>query len=410
VVDDGTGLAMTTEAGGTQASPSVVYILPDKMGGMMNIVAGLLAHRRPDAFSYHVLLTHNHQSRDARMSQPLACDSQATVEYTLPIENLHAVIRRLAGAVPDGPGVVVAGDLLDLAMLSVTDLGRAVILILHGDHAYYYELAVKHDRVVHAYVAYSRRMYQRLIEYLPHRKDSIYYLPYGIPLPSVVRRPVPGPIRLIFAGRVEHGQKGVLDLPNIALALHRRSIDARWTIVGDGPDTAALRVAWPAAAPVRHLGALSNAETLAQLSAHDVFVLPTRAEGLPVALLEAMGCGLVPVVSNIESGVPDVVSPDMNGLLPDVGDVEGFAEAIARLDRDRPMLERMSAAARQLVEERFDVRERVAEYQALFARYPELYKPLAADAALQYGSRLDQPWIPNPLVRMVRSTLRSRSR
>jgi glycosyltransferase involved in cell wall biosynthesis len=253
-------------------------------------------------------------------------------------------------------------------------------------------------------------MHRRLIECLPHREDSIYYIPYGIPLSPTVRRPVPGPIRLIFAGRLEQGQKGVLDLPEIAQALEQRSVDASWTIVGDGPDGAALRAGWPAPVPVRHLGALSHADTLAQLTEHDVFVLPTRAEGLPVALLEAMGFGVVPVVSNIESGVPDVVSHGVNGLLPDVGDVVGFAEAIARLDHDRVLLERLSAAARRLVEERFNVRDRVADYQALYARYPELYKPLAADAVLQYGSRLDQPWIPNPLVRMVRSTLRSRSR
>ena len=137
--------------------PSVVYIVPDKMGGMMNIVANLLSYRRPDGLSYHVVLTHNHLSNDVRFAQPLSCDSQTTVEYTLPIENLHAVMGRLASVIPTGPGVVVAGDLLDLAMLSVHDVGRAVVLILHGDYDYYYDLAVKHDRVVHAYIAYSRR-------------------------------------------------------------------------------------------------------------------------------------------------------------------------------------------------------------------------------------------------------------
>ena len=187
----------------------------------MNIIANLLAYRRPDGFSYHVVLTHNHLTADVRFAQPLACDSQTTVEYTLPVENLHAVMRRLADAVPPGPGVVVAGDLLDLAMLSVTDVGRAVVLILHGDHDYYYDLAVKHDRVVHAYVAYSRRMYDRLLERLPHRAGSIHYIPYGIPLPPRTRRPASGPLRLIFAGRLEHGQKGVLELPAIAAALAR---------------------------------------------------------------------------------------------------------------------------------------------------------------------------------------------
>ena len=390
--------------------PSVVYIVPDKMGGMMNIIANLLAYRRPDGLSYSVVLTHNHLTTDARFAQPLACDSQTTVEYTLPVENLHAVIRRLAGAVPPGPGVIVAGDLLDLAMLSVTDLGRAVVLILHGDHDYYYDLAVKHDRVVHAYVAYSRRMHDRLLEHLPHRAGSIHYIPYGIPLPPRTRRPAAGPIRLVFAGRLEHGQKGVLELPAIAAGLRDRSIDATWTIIGDGPDGAALRAGWSESASVRYLGPLTNADTIARLPDHDVFVLPTRVEGLPVALLEAMGCGVVPVVSNIDSGVPDVVTAGVNGMLPEVGDVQGFVDAIARLDGDRPLLERMSAAGRRVVEERFDVRDRVADYQALYARYAELYKPLAADATLHYGSRLDQPWIPNPFVRLVRSTLRARSR
>jgi glycosyltransferase involved in cell wall biosynthesis len=391
-------------------TPSVVYIVPDKMGGMMNITANLLAYRQPDRFSYHVVLTHNRLATDVQFAQPLACDSQTTVEYTLPVENLHAVIRRLAAAVPPGPGVVVAGDLLDLAMLSVTDLGRAVVLILHGDHDYYYDLAVKHDRVVHAYVAYSRRMYDRLLECLPHRAASIHYIPYGIPLPPRTRRPAAGPLRLVFAGRLEHGQKGVLELPEIAAGLRDRAIDAAWTIIGDGPDAPALRAAWPASDRVRYLGAMTNADTVARLADHDVFVLPTRVEGLPVALLEAMGSGVVPVVSDIESGVPEVVTAGVSGLLPAVGDVDGFAGAIARLDADRPLLERMSAAARRTVEERFDVRDRVTDYQALYARYAELYKPLAADATLHYGSRLDRPWIPNPFVRVVRSALRAKSR
>jgi hypothetical protein len=52
----------------------------------------------------------------------------------------------------------------------------------------------------------------------------------------------------------------------------------------------------------------------------------------------------------------------------------------------------------------------VKDYQALYARHAELYRPLPPDGALQYGSRLDQPWIPNSLVRVVRSALRARSR
>ena len=390
-------------------TPSVVYVLPDKMGGMMNIVANQLQYREADGMSYHAVLTHNHLHTDVRFAQPLACDSQTTVEFTLPIENLHAVMRRIARAIPPGPGVVVASDAADLATLSAHDVGKAVVLILHGDHDYYYDLATRHDRVIHAYVAYSRRMYQQLLAHLPHRADRIFYIPYGIPLPARVRTARPGPLRLIFAGRLEHGQKGVLELPAIDARLRERGVDVTWTIVGGGPDSDTLRAMWPASATVTYRGSLKNAETIAALADHDVFVLPTRTEGLPVALLEAMGCGVVPVVSNIDSGVPDVMTAGVNGLLPEVGDVNGFADAIATLAGNRDLLERMSAAGRRLVEERFEVRARTREYQALYARYAELYRPLPPDA-LQYGSRLDHPWIPNPLVRLVRSALRAKSR
>src|SRR5439155_14256207 len=206
-----------------------VYVLPDKMGGQMNIIASLLEYRQPDGFTHHAVLTHNHLDPDARFPQPLRCDSQTTIDYTLPIENLHAVMRRVAAAIPPGPGVVVAGDLLDLATLSVHDVGRAVVLILHGDDEYYYGLAVKHDAVIHAYVAYSRRMYEQLRLRLPHRADNIYYIPYGIPPPSRVRAAVPGPLRLIFAGRLEHGQKGVLELPAIDARLRDLHVDVTWT-------------------------------------------------------------------------------------------------------------------------------------------------------------------------------------
>jgi glycosyltransferase involved in cell wall biosynthesis len=384
---------------------SVVYVVPDKLGGMMNIIANLLASRRPDGRGHHAVLTHNHRHHDTRFAQPLAADSQATVEYSLPLENLHAVMRRLARAIPSGPGVYVAGDLLDLATASVHDFGRAVIYMLHGDTDYYYDLAVKHDPIVHAFIAYSRRMYDRLLELLPHRADAIFHLPYGIVLPGAIRRRSAGPLRAVFAGRFEQEQKGVFELPEIDARLLAAGIDVTWTVAGGGPDEAELKRRWAFNPRVRWLGRLSTPDLMAAYVDQDAFVLPTRHEGFPVALLEAMGAGLVPVVSNVASGVPEIVEAGVTGFRPAVGDVPAFAEALARLHADRGQLEVMSDAARTAVAARFDIRDRVAAYQALYARWRDLYRPLAGPEHLQYGSRLDRPWIPNPLVRLVRTAI-----
>jgi glycosyltransferase involved in cell wall biosynthesis len=386
--------------------PSVVYVVPDKMGGMMNIIANLLAYRRPDGMGYHAVLTHNHLHTDTRFQQRLAADSQSTVEYTLPIENLHAVMRRVVRAVPPGGGVYVAGDALDLAVASAHDFGRAVMFMLHGDLDYYYDLAVLHDPIVHAFIAYSRRMYDELLRRLPHRASTIFHLPYGIPLPEAARRSADGPLRLIYAGRFEQGQKGIFDLSEIDRRLRADGVNVQWSVAGAGPDEAEFKKRWAFNTDVRWLGSLSTPALMDTYLAQDVFVLPTRVEGFPVALVEAMAAGLVPVVSDIPSGVPEIVDSGLSGERPPVGDVAAFADAIARLDRDRPRLEAMSAAARQTVVDRFDIRDRVADYQALYARWQEFYRPLGA-GHLRYGSRLDQPWIPNPIVRLVRTAIRS---
>ena len=399
---------MTTHAATAQrtARASVVYILPDKMGGMMTIVANLLEHRHPDVLTYHAILTHNRLHTDTRFQASLAADTQTTIEYTLPIENLHAVMRRVAGAVPAGGGVLVTGDLLDLAVASAHDFGRAVVLILHGDTDYYYDLAVRHEPIVHAFIAYSRRIYDRLRNLLPHRSSTIFHLPYGVRRARRVRRPSSGPLRLIFAGRIEQDQKAVFDLPEIDRALAARGVQVAWTIAGAGPDDVELRRRWSFNPSVRWLGRLDTPALLDLYADHDVFVLPTRYEGFPVALLEAMSAGVVPVVSDIASGVPEAVDSEAVGLRPPIGDSLAFADSIARLAGDRERLNRMSEAAHLVVASRFDIHDRVGAYQALYARWADLYRPLAGLGQLQYGSRLDRPWLPNALVRLVRSARR----
>jgi glycosyltransferase involved in cell wall biosynthesis len=387
------------------SSPSVVSVLPDKLGGALNIVEGLFRHRRQDGFAYGVVLTHNPLWTDARFGGRFNADYQTTVEFKTPVENLHSVLRRLQAAIPPGEGVLLANDLLELAMASALDCGKTVVQILHGDTDYYYDLAARHEDVIDAFVVYGRTMERRLKERLPQRSSDIYFLPYGMPEPPRRRTAASKRLRLLFAGRLEHVQKGVLDLPSIDRTLIDNGVDVEWTVIGSGPDEDSLRETWTSRR-VRFLGTRSRAEVMDIASEHDVFVLPTRWEGVPVALLEAMSVGLVPLVSRVESGVGEILTEGVTGLMPPVGDIAAFANAIAGLDGNRGMLESISSAARAYVQANHDIRERTDAYQALFARYRQLKRPRSRDAALPYGSRLDRPWLPNTAVRTVRSVIR----
>ncbi|MFB3916260.1 MAG: glycosyltransferase family 4 protein [Terriglobales bacterium] len=386
--------------------PTLTYILPDKVGGVFSYVHNLLTHSTSDQFETHAILTHAVRDADTRSCAKLPAGKVTVFEHDLPGENVYAVIRRLSSLLPPGPGVVVTNDWLELAMLSVHDCGKMVVNITHGDYNYYYDLAQKHESVIDCFVAPSKRITQRLRETLPSRAEAIFYLPHGVEIPANQRSRANGHLRAIYVGRLDES-KGIFALAEIDRVLRDRGVNVLWTVVGDGPAARRAREAW-ANASVHWTGSLPLQDVLQLYLCHDVFVLPSRAEGFPVTLAEAGAAGVVPVASDLPSGIPEIAILGETGYRVPVGDIAGFASALQELQREPDRLERMSAAVRQLVAEKFDIRHNVAQYDALYARFQGLRR-LRGESRLHYGSRLDKKWLPNVLVRTVRSILRSRA-
>jgi glycosyltransferase involved in cell wall biosynthesis len=96
---------------------------------------------------------------------------------------------------------------------------------------------------------------------------------------------------------------------------------------------------------VKFWGWLSPSEVKRRLKELDVFLLMSDYEGLSVALLEAMGHALAPVVTDIRSGTGEVVEDGHSGFLLPVGDVGAFAERLERLALERTLLASIRAGA-----------------------------------------------------------------
>ena len=180
----------------------------------------------------------------------------------------------------------------------------------------------------------------------------------------------PGARILLTIGRLSC-EKGHCDLVRAIRVLHalRQEPEFRLVIVGDGPERAKIRTLASALGlegTVVLTGHQANVQPFYALA--DLFVLPSRSEGSPNVLLEAMAAG-VPIVATKVGGVPEIVCHGESALLVEAGDSRAMAEAILRLLQDSRLAHRLAQSAAQAVS-----RNHTPESyrHALFALYHEV--------------------------------------
>jgi glycosyltransferase involved in cell wall biosynthesis len=178
------------------------------------------------------------------------------------------------------------------------------------------------------------------------RADQVLCMPRGIevdrftPARDLASRPFerggsarenpPDPIRMIVTRTLHEDYNHWHILEAMAL-LRREGLETRLDVVGDGPLRASLEQLANRLVPgaVRFLGGVPNQELPPLLRQADLYVSTPITEGLSASLVEAMGCGSFPIVTD-HPGNRHLVEDGSNGLLVDVGDVAGLARAIRR--------------------------------------------------------------------------------
>jgi glycosyltransferase involved in cell wall biosynthesis len=141
--------------------------------------------------------------------------------------------------------------------------------------------------------------------------------------------------------------------------------DARMLIAGDGvlrTELEAETVSLGIANQVTFLGVRHDIPVL--LSLASIFVFPSRFEGMPNAVLEAMSQGL-PVIATAVQGVDEIIHNGENGLLVPLEDPLALSNAILRLLRDPAECQRLGDAARQTIEKGYTVDIMCEQYEAL---------------------------------------------
>lgn len=239
----------------------------------------------------------------------------------------------------------------------------------HSDTAFDAALLATYEPMLAAMVGVSGHITETLRDRLPWRAADMHNIPCGVEVAASLHPRQPGPIRLLYAGRLEHEQKRVGVLLRLASVLEERGVPHEIRLVGDGPAAAEVE---------KQLASLPNASrhqpaSRAQMHGHlrwaDCLVLASRYEGLSLSMLEAMAAGVVPIVTRVRSGASEAVDHGVNGLLIDAsGDddtvARRFAEAIERLSKDD--LARLRTATHARAADRYSIATHADACERLF--------------------------------------------
>ena len=197
-----------------------------------------------------------------------------------------------------------------------------------------------------------------------------------VPPPALAGAAAPAtrPNVVLFLGRLA-AAKGLYDLLEALAGVRAAVPDVRLVCGGEGDRAGVVRYAerLGIADAVTFVGSVGPSGKRALLEAAAAFVLPSYDEALPVTLIEAMSAGVPPIVSPV-GGIPEVVQDGVSGFLVAPGDKSGLERRLKRLLLDRPLAERLGAAARESARLRF-APERV------LARLDDLYASLGVSVA-----------------------------
>jgi glycosyltransferase involved in cell wall biosynthesis len=216
------------------------------------------------------------------------------------------------------------------------------------------------SHVVDALIAPNRLIAAAGREIAELEGERIFHAPYRVERPPFEWRQSEGKVQhLVFAHRLDQGQKRALDLVPLVAALARRGVAFELDVVGDGEEGEALRQALAsevAAGRVRFHGWIAPEALRARVFERPgaaLLILSSWEMG-PMIAWQAMAWG-VPVVSSryLGSGLEGVLAHDANALLFPVGEVEDAAGACARLAAEPGLGRRLAERAWRDVGERF---------------------------------------------------------
>ncbi len=181
-----------------------------------------------------------------------------------------------------------------------------------------------------------------------------YVIPCGTPISDVTSNCPTNRLKIIYAGRLVIEAKQIIKLTHAFIAASKQNTNLDFNIIGDGPfleDVSEIVTEYnsdkvtlqPAVPPTRIINKIAE---------HHVITLLSDYEGMPIAVMEAMSVGVVPVCYVGEGGIAELIEHGVNGFIVTDREID-YQEKLKRLQRDPELWKQMSQNAIQTIKEKY---------------------------------------------------------
>lgn len=367
-------------------------------GGVLSVIKNLLRFSKNENIENHIIHAVNKKEISNYKIEPIIGAVTQQLYFFTPRNNFYYSCKQLAKLLPDNKAVIIAHDWLELGMASNLGLQNPVVQYLHGDYDYYYQLAIKNETSIDLFAAVSENIQLSLQNKIAGRANDIFYLRFPVPDALPTNYKSKSERNIIFIGRLTK-EKGYYLLPEIARKINVSSIKFKWHIVGTNLTHTDTDAFWDNDIDVQFYGNIENEKVQMLLTKMDFFILPSIAEGMPVSLIEAMKASVVPLVNNITGGIAELVENGITGFKIEDNDVDNYTNKLMWLTKNEKDFVNIKFAAKEKADLLFDFEKNTNAFEELIIMLKG--NPLKIPLKL-YGSRLDQPWLPNGVTKFLR--------
>lgn len=330
----------------------LVFILPDKNGGVASVVYNLLRYNSC-GYSTKVILLQlvENDKYNNNISYTFPCNEQIVIRYSA-ADPKYKVINRIAKHLNDNSIMISNDGNLELATVYFKKISIPVIYILHGDMRYYFNIMKKYEPIIDQVICVSSYLKTRI------KQENInlhsLFIPFPIPAFSKYDKCYNSAnLNIIYAGSLDE-RKGVKYFPSYTKSLEALGVCYKFDIIGIGNYLPYLKHEYANNNNVIIHGYMPNSDVFKLLKDAHILLLFSKEEGLPVCVVEAMKHGAVPIVFDIPSGVPDIIDSGKNGfIVPQMG-IDEAAKITKRLFDDRAGLQKIGQCGLAKAEAMFD--------------------------------------------------------